>query len=48
MEELTMVLLAILIFCLTFYIVATQVRAYRRLKQIDGPRRVLLVTILFC
>ncbi len=44
MEELTLVLLAILIFCLTFYIVATQVRTYRKLKQIEGARRVLLVS----
>jgi hypothetical protein len=44
MEELTLVLVAILIFCLTFYIAATQVRTYRKLKQITAARRVLLVT----
>jgi len=38
-----MILLAILMFCLTFYIIATQVRTYRRSKQIEGARRVLLV-----
>jgi len=33
MEELTMILLAILMFCLSFYIIATQVRTYKRSKH---------------
>ncbi len=38
-----MILLAILMFCLSFYIIATQVRTYKRSKHIQGARRVLLV-----
>lgn len=44
MEELTLILGAILAFCITFYVFAAYVRPYARLKEIQGAKRVLIVT----
>lgn len=44
MEDLTLLLLAIFLACLVFYLVFSGVQGYRSLKELQGARRVLFVT----
>ena len=44
MEELTLLLLAIFLACLLFYLVFSGVQSYQSLKELQGAKRVLFVT----
>ena len=44
MEELTVLLFAIFIACLLFYLVFSGVQSYQSVKELQGAKRVLIIT----
>ena len=44
MEELTIFLFAIFIACLLFYLVFSGVQSYQSVKELQGAKRVLIIT----